>query len=80
MLNALRLTAGFELTAFEERTGLGATELAAAAAPLIERGLLLRTPAGYRGSPLGLRFLNDLLLEFLPETSEMSDGFTLSIA
>ena len=80
MLNALRLTAGFELTAFEECTGLGATELAAPAAPLIERGLLLRTPRGYRASSLGLRFLNDLLLEFLPETSEMSDGFTLSIA
>src|ERR1700728_3745931 len=80
MLNALRLTAGFELTAFEERTGLGAAELAAPAAPLIERGLLVRTPGGYRASSLGLRFLTDLLLEFLPETSEMSDGFTLSIA
>jgi putative oxygen-independent coproporphyrinogen III oxidase len=80
MLNALRLTAGFELTAFEERTGLAAAELAAPIDSLIERALLVRTPGGYRASPLGLRFLNDLLLEFLPEKPEMSDTFALSIA
>ncbi|MGB6603573.1 MAG: radical SAM family heme chaperone HemW [Steroidobacteraceae bacterium] len=80
MLNALRLTAGFELTGYEERTGLAAVELASQIGPLIERALLVRTPGGYRASPLGLRFLNDLLLEFLPEKPEMSDTFALSIA
>ena len=80
MLNALRLTAGFELTRFEERTGLAAVELVSQIGPLIERALLVRTPGGYRASPLGLRFLNDLLLEFLPEKPEMSDTFALSIA
>jgi putative oxygen-independent coproporphyrinogen III oxidase len=79
MLNALRLTAGFELKAFEERTGLTAAELAAPVSSLIERALLVRTPDGYRASALGLRFLNDLLLEFLPETSEKSGTFALSI-
>jgi putative oxygen-independent coproporphyrinogen III oxidase len=80
MLNALRLTAGFELTAFEERTGLTTAELAAPIGSLLGRALLLRTPGGYRASPLGLRFLNDLLLEFLPERPAMSDTFALSIA
>jgi putative oxygen-independent coproporphyrinogen III oxidase len=80
MLNALRLTAGFELKAFEERTGLPAAGLAAPIGSLIERALLVRTPKGYRASALGLRFLNDLLLEFLPETSEKSGTFALSIA
>jgi putative oxygen-independent coproporphyrinogen III oxidase len=80
MLNALRLTAGFELAAFEERTGLSEAELAAALGSLLGRELLVRTAGGYRASPLGLRFLNDLLLEFLPEMSELSDAFTLSMA
>jgi putative oxygen-independent coproporphyrinogen III oxidase len=80
MLNALRLTAGFELEAFEERTGIISAELATPMGSLIERALLVRTPAGYRASPLGLRFLNDLLLEFLPEMPEMSDAFVLSTA
>jgi putative oxygen-independent coproporphyrinogen III oxidase len=80
MLNALRLTAGFELTAFEERTGLAAAVLAAPIGSLLERALLLRTPGGYRASLLGLRFLNDLLVEFLPETPEISDTSALSIA
>jgi putative oxygen-independent coproporphyrinogen III oxidase len=80
MLNALRLTAGFELTAFEERTGLASAELVAPLRSLLERALLERTSGGYRASPLGLRFLNDLLLEFLPEMPEMSDAFALSIA
>jgi putative oxygen-independent coproporphyrinogen III oxidase len=80
MLNTLRLTAGFELTAFEERTGLTAAALAAPLQALLGRALLERTGSGYRASPLGLRFLNDVLLEFLHETSEMSDAFALSIA
>jgi putative oxygen-independent coproporphyrinogen III oxidase len=80
MLNALRLTAGFELTAFEQRTGLAAAGLAGPLRALLERALLERTAGGYRASPLGLRFLNDVLLEFLQESSEMSDAFALSIA
>ncbi len=80
MLNTLRLTAGFELAALEERTGLEADELARPLGSLLARELLARTSGGYRASPLGLRFLNDLLLEFLPEKTEMSDAFALSIA
>jgi oxygen-independent coproporphyrinogen-3 oxidase len=80
MLNALRLTEGFELGWFVGRTGLDAREIAAPLGVLLERGLVQSTPEGYRPSDLGLRFLNDLLLEFMPETPQMSGGFALSIA
>jgi coproporphyrinogen III oxidase-like Fe-S oxidoreductase len=80
MLNALRLTAGFALEDYVERTGLELASIAAPLATLTARGLLLRTASGYRPSELGLRFLNDLLLEFMPERAEMPGGFTLSIA
>jgi putative oxygen-independent coproporphyrinogen III oxidase len=80
MLNGLRLTAGFPLVAFRERTGLDLSAIAAPLAALTARGLLERTAEGYRASELGLRFLNDVLLEFMPERPEMSGAFALSIA
>jgi coproporphyrinogen III oxidase-like Fe-S oxidoreductase len=79
MLNALRLTGGFEAATFPARTGL---ELETIAGPLhaaLARGLLERTPSGYRPSALGLRFLNDLLLDFLPETPEKTGASELSM-
>ena len=80
MLNALRLTAGFSLDDFVARTGLARSRIAAPLERFLARGLLEPTAAGYRASELGLRFLNDLLLDFLPERPEMSGGFALSIA
>ena len=80
MLNALRLTAGFSLDDFVARTGLAGSRIAAPLERFLARGLLEPTAAGYRASELGLRFLNDLLLDFLPERPEMSGGFALSIA
>jgi len=80
MLNALRLTAGFALAAFAARTGLPASRITATLERLLGRGLLERTSAGYRPSPLGLRFLNDLLVDFMPESPKMSGAFALSIA
>ncbi len=80
MLNALRLTAGFSLEDFIGRTGLAGSAIAAPLARLLARGLLERTAGGYRASELGLRFLNDLLTDFLPETPGMSGGSALSIA
>jgi putative oxygen-independent coproporphyrinogen III oxidase len=80
MLNALRLTGGFTIPGFRERTGL---ELAAIAAPLAAaeaRGLLERTTSGYRPSALGLRFLNDVLLSFLPQNAEIAAASELSTA
>jgi len=80
MLNALRLTAGFSMDDFVTRTGLAGSRIAAALERFLARGLIERTSDGYRPTELGLRFLNDLLTDFLPESPEISGGFALSIA
>src|SRR6266853_1475709 len=67
MMNALRLTAGFPVASFVERTGL---QIAVAERPLAEaeaRGLIARDHQRIRPTDLGQRFLNDLLLLFLPD-------------
>lgn len=66
MMNALRLTDGFPVASFIERTGL---QIAIAEKPLREaeaRGLIVRDHERIRPSALGQRFLNDLLQLFLP--------------
>jgi oxygen-independent coproporphyrinogen-3 oxidase len=80
MLNALRLTAGFSLQDFAGRTGLAGSTIAAPLERLEGRGLLERTPDGYRASELGLRFLNDLLTDFVPESSAASGNSAVSSA
>jgi putative oxygen-independent coproporphyrinogen III oxidase len=80
MLNALRLTGGFDAATFAERTGLDWQEIAAPMEAAIARGLILRTPTGYRPSELGLRFLNDVLLGFMPESPKLPERSALSIA
>jgi oxygen-independent coproporphyrinogen-3 oxidase len=80
MLNALRLTAGFERRTFSERTGLSWQCIAAPLAAALGRGLLAPTENGYRPTALGLRFLNDVLLLFIAETPEKTGDSTLSIA
>jgi putative oxygen-independent coproporphyrinogen III oxidase len=80
MLNALRLTDGFDADAFAARTGLHWQVIAAAMQSAAARGLLIRTDSGYRPSARGLQFLNDLLLEFLPETPKKTDASALSMA
>jgi putative oxygen-independent coproporphyrinogen III oxidase len=80
MLNALRLTEGFPRALFSDRTGLDWDAIAAPVAALEARGLLERSADGLRATPIGLRFLNDVLLEFMPETAEMSGGSALSTA
>ena len=80
MLNALRLTAGFERATFVARTGLPWRVVDAGVGAAIEAGLLLRIARGYRPSARGLRFLNDLLLGFLPETPKNSGASALSMA
>ncbi len=80
MLNALRLTAGFALEEFVGRTGIASSRITPTLERLRARGLLERTAEGYRPSELGLRFLNDLLTDFVPERPEMPGGFALSTA
>jgi len=67
MLNALRLVEGVEPAAFVARTGLDWNAIAPTVDRLAERGLLADPAAGrIVATPLGQRFLNDLLVEFLP--------------
>jgi putative oxygen-independent coproporphyrinogen III oxidase len=80
MLNALRLKGGFDAALFPARTGLDWRAIAAPIDRLVRRGMLRRTPERYRPSALGLRFLNEMLLEFIPETAEMPGPSALSTA
>jgi oxygen-independent coproporphyrinogen-3 oxidase len=67
MMNALRLSEGFAVSMFAERTGL---QVSAAEKPLREaedRGLIARDHERIRPTALGRRFLNDLLQMFLPQ-------------
>jgi oxygen-independent coproporphyrinogen-3 oxidase len=66
MMNALRLTAGFPLRTFEERTGLPVTSILAPLARAEALGLIERDHQHVRPSLRGQRFLNDLLQLFLP--------------
>ncbi|MCX7515101.1 radical SAM family heme chaperone HemW [Frateuria sp. STR12] len=65
MLNALRLHQGVPLEAFAQRTGLPLARLAPALAQARKRGWLLDEPGRLHPSPLGQRFLNDLIGLFL---------------
>jgi oxygen-independent coproporphyrinogen-3 oxidase len=67
MMNALRLTQGFDPRLFEARTGLPLRLAEAALRSAEQRGLLLRTPDNIRPSEQGRHFLNELLQIFLPE-------------
>ena len=67
MMNALRLTEGFELRLFPERTGVPLNVVLPELEAAERRGLIVRDHARIRPTPLGRRFLNDLLQLFLPE-------------
>jgi oxygen-independent coproporphyrinogen-3 oxidase len=63
-LNALRLVGGVETSLFTARTGLALERLAAALARLTAAGLLEPAPQRLAATPLGQRFLNDLVAGF----------------
>lgn len=65
MLNALRLRDGFALTLFEERTNLNRSYIATTLAQAQSKGLVAIVNDWVQTTPLGYRFLNQLLLEFL---------------
>jgi putative oxygen-independent coproporphyrinogen III oxidase len=67
MMNALRLNAGFAVALFEERAGLPLTEILRELESAERRGLIERDHARIAPTPLGRRFLNDLLQLFLRE-------------
>lgn len=63
-LNALRLTDGVETALFSAHTGLPATQLAAPRRRLTRAGLLTPAPERLAATPLGQRFLNDVVAGF----------------
>jgi oxygen-independent coproporphyrinogen-3 oxidase len=66
MLNALRLTEGFALSMFVERTGLPVTAIGATLDAAEAKGLIERDHLRVRPTDKGRLFLNDLLEMFLP--------------
>lgn len=69
MMNALRLTGGFDAALFLERTGLPITVVRDQLKEAEQRGLLIYDCNRVKPTVFGRRFLNDLLQIFLPETS-----------
>lgn len=69
MMNALRLSGGFETSVFQERTGFPITAVQKSLEEAEQRGLLIHDRHRIKPTVLGRRFLNDLLQIFLPETN-----------
>ncbi len=70
MLNALRLSAGFSNSLFEERTGLPISSISRQLVKAIEAGLIEKDPLRVVPSAKGRLFLNDLVEMFLPNTAK----------
>ncbi len=68
MLNALRLTEGFTLAMFVERTGLPVTAISSMLDAAEAKGLIARDHLSVKPTERGRLFLNDLLEMFLPKT------------
>lgn len=67
MMNALRLTEGFEIEMFQERTGSLLTSIQQQLDEGIQRGLIVRHRQRIMPTFTGRRFLNNLLQIFLPD-------------
>lgn len=66
MLNALRLNEGVGMDVFLAHTGLPAEAIATASHEARAQGWLMDNPERLQATPLGRRFLNDLIEVFLP--------------
>ena len=66
MLNALRLVEGFSVQAFEDRTGLDFDYVRSRVMQGAREGMLEERGDRWRATPLGWRFLNDVIAGFLP--------------
>ncbi|HHH36782.1 MAG TPA: oxygen-independent coproporphyrinogen III oxidase-like protein [Gammaproteobacteria bacterium] len=67
MMNALRLAEGVPRALFQARTGLSPAILAGPVAQAVQRGLLEDDPLVLRPTPMGRRFLDELLTLFMAE-------------
>jgi putative oxygen-independent coproporphyrinogen III oxidase len=66
MMNALRLTEGFPLAMFQERTGLALSQIIPALEDAEAKGLIERDAITLQPTETGRRYLNDLLQIFMP--------------
>ncbi|MDH3452100.1 MAG: radical SAM family heme chaperone HemW [Gammaproteobacteria bacterium] len=64
ILNALRLSDGFETADFSRLTGLAYPRIAARIEALCDEGLLSHDGARVTATPMGFRFLNDVVSRF----------------
>ncbi|MBM3357549.1 MAG: radical SAM family heme chaperone HemW [Betaproteobacteria bacterium] len=76
LMNALRLSTGFPAAVFEERTGMPLAVVLRGLDEAERRGLLARDHARIAPTPLGQRFLNDLLQLFLPPAQRVPHAVT----
>lgn len=67
LMNALRLTDGFTPALFEARTGLAFAHVASGLQEAGALGLLRLDDSRVRATERGFRFLNEILVRFLPE-------------
>ena len=65
MMNALRLTGGFETKLFQERTGLALHAISIRLTEALKQGLIMQDLNHIRPTLLGQRYLNNLLEVFL---------------
>jgi oxygen-independent coproporphyrinogen-3 oxidase len=72
-MNGFRLVDGFDDGLFEARTGLPNTVLEKALSSLVARGLVERGEKRWRATPKGFRFLNEILVELLPEAESATN-------
>ena len=80
MLNALRLTEGFPIALFMQRTGLPITVVERELAAAEREGLVVRDHVRIAPTAKGQRFLNDLLERFLPGGRHPPPARTISIS
>lgn len=74
MMNALRLSGGFDTPLFQERTGLPLAAVQQQLDEAEQRGLLVHDRLRIKPTVLGRRFLNDLLQIFLPEKNPSNNA------
>jgi oxygen-independent coproporphyrinogen-3 oxidase len=67
MMNALRLTGGFELDVFSARTGIAWPAVARTFDAFQARGLVEIVGGSCKPTPFGVSFVNEMLLELLPK-------------
>jgi len=72
MMNSLRLTAGFPASSFVQRTGLSIDTVQPTLSRLSDEGLVEAFDQGWRPSPKGQLFLNDVIARFLPRPNSQA--------